>query len=736
MTAMERVGQQIEKVEEQIEEVEKQIQRTQQQIETYEAQMDDCREPTERAALDKKVDRLSKEKEQLRKEKEQLRKKEEQLRDERKLVLAQQQSLSTVPAVHLAGLAPSSSAALSDPAIVALSQQVQQLQLQQQEEQRQRLQMQLQQQEEQRQMLQMQSRIHRLEHTVTTAGDVGARVLQSAEIDPAASFLPPLTTPLLSKILDDLPQGVYRELHSRSVSSFSPSPSPSNAAQLSDDTKLQEHGLDTVNDLTCNRKNPEQPIQASYTALLPHLLSRLRSSLHFHDTHMRNYLTLPTGKIDVTFTASGAVVWSDVVTLAEFKPSLVRSTPAYNEAVGQVIQRCQDIFDQQPQRSFVVAMVMDAVNIDVLHVSNSAPFRLVHTGRLPFALSVESVGFVALCRVLSAPMDRLGFVAAAVPAPFELKSPRGTVSDFVPLRAHSLSLRTSAVYRASCSRWKNQQLVVKFSPPNDDAAHEATILSDLHAVASEAKPCPSSIPRVLAYGPLPKPHDHFHHFLLMEPFGRHLGMGSDEPIEVICRVLSGVCDAMEYAFLKLNLLHRDISYGNIIMIDRPKLQGVLIDWHVASERQQEAHCDRITGTPLFTAHRLFFPNHAHSLLDDLESLLYVLLHVATNGCLPWSRSSHKEMDAMKYWHLTQEAPFEDLLRMCVVSLRPLIRQLRALIFFFEASAVEPAHSLSQQPSKPSSTPPSDPNAQLAGALSHHAILVRFREALRSYSSRS
>jgi hypothetical protein len=555
-------------------------------------------------------------------------------------------------------------------------------------------------------------------------------VLLGAVIDAAASFLPPLATPLPRNLIDLLPAGVNLELHSRIVSSASAAGSGAAVAPE------EEDAVDTVSDVLPSRKNPEQPIQSSYTALFPYLLSQLRSSLCFHDTHIRNYLTLPTGKIDATFTASGAVLWSDVVTLAEFKPTLVRSVPAYNEAVGQVIQRCQDIFDQQPQRTFVVAIVMDAVHIDLMHVSKPTPFRLVHTGRLPFALSADSTGFLALCRLLAAPLDRLGFIAAMVPAPFELQSPRGTVSSFLPLRAVSLSHRTSAVYRASCTRWKGQDLVVKFAPADSNAGHEATLLSQLHVVATAAHPFPSSIPRVLANGPLPKPHDHFHHFLLMQPFGRHLGMGGDESVAVLCRVLADVCDAMEYAFCQLDVLHRDISYGNIVLVDNP-LQGVLIDWHVASQRQAHAHTDRITGTPLFTAHQLFFPGHAHSLLDDLESLLYVLLHVATNGRLPWAHSPHKVMDAVKFWYLAKDAPFDELLSQCAESLRPLIRQLRNLLFAGgSAETIEAAGAAF--PVMPSALRAAPSAAALASALplpnSDHpdlAVLHQVKEAFRA-----
>ncbi len=612
-------------------------------------------------------------------------------------------------------------------AVSALSEQMKQMRLEQQQQLRE-LHM-----EQQRQL----HEIHRLKHTVTTAGDVGARLLLGATIDPAASFLPSLPAALPANFLASLPKGVDRVLHSRKPSSSS-SGSGSSATPTDTEQKALGDG-DLVGELSHCRSISEQPIQDSYTALLPHLVHKLASSLHFHDTHLRNYLTCPTGKIDATFSASGAVLWSDVVTLAEFKPSLA-SEPAYNEAVGQVVQRCQAIFDQQPQRTRVVGMVMDATNIDVLLVEKPAPFRVRHTGRLQFALTADSAGFLALCRVLVCPFEHLGFVAAIVPRSFQLSGEiRGTVTDFIPLRAESMSPRCSAVYRASCTRWKGQQFVVKFAPSALEggraAAHETNLLGELAHVARSDLPLPPSIPRVLASGQLPLPYHHFHHYMLLQPFGRHLFTGSDEPLAVLARVLVDVCDAMEYAFLALRLLHRDISYGNIIVVEDPKPRGVLIDWHVADRMQANPFEERITGTRLFTAHRLFFPGHLHSLHDDLESLLYVSLHVSTDGQLPWAHSPDKNMDATKHWHLTLDAPFEELLGKCADSSRPLLAQLRGIITSalsapFPGSAASLLSSSSAAsapvvPSQSTATPSTDEQAL--------ALLRAFRAACQRHA---
>src|SRR3954464_10813766 len=91
-------------------------------------------------------------------------------------------------------------------------------------------------------------------------------------------------------------------------------------------------------------RTDKEAVQQSYNSLFPHLLRTLPSALHFHDTHLRGFLTAPPAKIDVTFTATAVLSWPNVVTLVELKASL-RPSDAYAEAVGQVVQRCYNLFD-------------------------------------------------------------------------------------------------------------------------------------------------------------------------------------------------------------------------------------------------------------------------------------------------------------------------------------------------------------------------------------------------------
>ncbi|KAF5370261.1 hypothetical protein D9757_012013 [Collybiopsis confluens] len=81
------------------------------------------------------------------------------------------------------------------------------------------------------------------------------------------------------------------------------------------------------------------------------------------------------------------------------------------------------------------------------------------------------------------------------------------------------------------------------------------------------------------------------------------------------------------AYDNANLLHRDISIGNIVIWQG---QGYLIDWEQAKDiNDNSARTNSRTGTWQFLSVRLLSqPNHIHEIRDDLESFVYVMVHTA------------------------------------------------------------------------------------------------------------
>ena len=165
------------------------------------------------------------------------------------------------------------------------------------------------------------------------------------------------------------------------------------------------------------------------------------------------------------------------------------------------------------------------------------------------------------------------------------------------------------------------------STENQTAGHEARILMQLAGPTSLDLKIPASIPQLVAQGYLPQPHIHLHHYMVLKPFGRR---PIDGPLQfVFWSVLVHVCDALGYAYRKSNLLHRDVSYGNIVVVGCPlSPQGVLIDWHVADNKRNYSRAADIVGTRRYTAHRLFRPGHLRSLLDHYSTWRLTLLQTS------------------------------------------------------------------------------------------------------------
>ncbi|KAH9889875.1 hypothetical protein C8Q73DRAFT_838269 [Cubamyces lactineus] len=93
-----------------------------------------------------------------------------------------------------------------------------------------------------------------------------------------------------------------------------------------------------------------------------------------------------------------------------------------------------------------------------------------------------------------------------------------------------------------------------------------------------------------------------------------------------------VFHAMRDASDKAKRIHRDISVRNIVLIqevDGAPRKGYLIDWETSDHVDEQGHAfDRVqTGTWKFMSMKILEnPERGHTLQDDMESLLYVILY--------------------------------------------------------------------------------------------------------------
>ncbi|KAG7444658.1 uncharacterized protein BT62DRAFT_933699 [Guyanagaster necrorhizus] len=110
------------------------------------------------------------------------------------------------------------------------------------------------------------------------------------------------------------------------------------------------------------------------------------------------------------------------------------------------------------------------------------------------------------------------------------------------------------------------------------------------------------------------------HLIVLVTKGRPLE--SSETAKQLVSCLADAMEAHQKAYELAGILHWDISVGNIMMtLNREDRRGILIDWD---------HCVLVShGTWQFiSAHLLDNPNAEHTVVDDRESALYVLVWVA------------------------------------------------------------------------------------------------------------
>ncbi|KAH9889874.1 hypothetical protein C8Q73DRAFT_652721 [Cubamyces lactineus] len=123
---------------------------------------------------------------------------------------------------------------------------------------------------------------------------------------------------------------------------------------------------------------------------------------------------------------------------------------------------------------------------------------------------------------------------------------------------------------------------------------------------------------------------HIHYRMVVGEVGYNL-----ERFKGTRELLSATYDAfhaMRDAYDKASRIHRDISVGNIILVqevDSVPRRGYLIDWETSDKVDEEGHAlERArTGTWRFMSIKILeYPEKGHTLQDDMESLLYVILY--------------------------------------------------------------------------------------------------------------
>lgn len=101
------------------------------------------------------------------------------------------------------------------------------------------------------------------------------------------------------------------------------------------------------------------------------------------------------------------------------------------------------------------------------------------------------------------------------------------------------------------------------------------------------------------------------------------------PLYVLASALRDVLLGLKHFHDELGTLHRDISMGNILF-DPRQPRGFLIDFDLACKLDAQGLRSRRSGTLAFMAIQVLATDvpHLHSLRDDVESMLYVLLWIS------------------------------------------------------------------------------------------------------------
>ncbi|KAJ2840578.1 hypothetical protein FBU31_000303, partial [Coemansia sp. 'formosensis'] len=144
-----------------------------------------------------------------------------------------------------------------------------------------------------------------------------------------------------------------------------------------------------------------------------------------------------------------------------------------------------------------------------------------------------------------------------------------------------------------------------------------------------------------------------HHRIVMSPIGEplHTTKSVAEFVTVVCDAMHAHSAIVEHC----NILHRDISDNNILVIRRDGIaRGMLIDFDYAIDMDLTERDQRIemTGTdPYMSINNLSGSNVERTSLDDWESMLCLICLFATIGITAGNRRTHEELEGtlIRHW---------------------------------------------------------------------------------------
>ena len=128
------------------------------------------------------------------------------------------------------------------------------------------------------------------------------------------------------------------------------------------------------------------------------------------DMHICNYLQRPIAKIDCSGMASKLSQWTQLVTPWEFRLSM----KDIEALLGQLIDRCEVMFSNQPSRkqAFAVGITLEAVEVfGICRNPQDGRISVQRSGPQLLSISHDSPGLQWISRILQASLTDLGFVS-------------------------------------------------------------------------------------------------------------------------------------------------------------------------------------------------------------------------------------------------------------------------------------------------------------------------------------